>query len=42
MSQHGPRGWRCTRSAWHDGPCALVPTGLNRLRIAWLTGWRFA
>ena len=27
-----PRGWRCTRPAGHDGPCAAVPVavGLER------------
>lgn len=24
-----PEGWRCTREAGHDGPCAAVPTAAD-------------
>lgn len=26
-----PPGWRCTRAAGHEGPCAAVPTTINCL-----------
>ena len=41
--QEPPRGWRCTRMAGHDGPCAavacheevaIVERGMQRLRYA--------
>lgn len=26
-----PKGWRCTRGAGHDGPCAALPTVVERM-----------
>lgn len=35
-----PAGWRCTRRAGHDGPCAAVEVDDVRLRCAAVMGWR--
>lgn len=29
-----PTGWRCTREAGHDGPCASWPKSL-KMRLRW-------
>lgn len=33
-----PEGWRCTREAGHDGPCAAVPTSEGTTLVVTLTG----
>lgn len=35
-----PAGWRCTRTAGHDGPCAAVSTErCGERRSAWTGNW---